>query len=577
MPPKTRICQAIDEDTGVQCTGKNRYGLPGTWEMTHCKKHATSKMKMLDYPKCKECNGERATRAENEDEPVKYCLDCATKLGIETINKTVGHCKHVADGKKCKKIATCGPAGGKRLSCPEHSEDDYINLNTKDCILCKDKGEKKTATFAKTNSTTPEYCADCVKENGIDAYPKSRWYCKVKGCEKTRHYGLPGKPAEYCSDHKTEKMVHSGVCEYGDCGTIAKFNTPGEKTGKFCNAHAEDGMVHVYKVVCSDGCGKIALYNYPTQKMPVACCLHKLPGMIDVNVGRCKICKNARANYGRPGTPATHCCTCKTVGMIVHPNTKCKTVGCNKQAYWGKEFVLTHCEDHKSDDAENYVEKPCLSCGLEYVLNAEGKCEACDPESFQKYALAKQRAIVKFLIANGYEPTSIDKSVDYAICGRERPDIVFEREDRVLIIECDEHQHKGRDCTCEQTRMINVSQSYGGLPVIFIRFNPDKYRSNGNVGMAKRYELLADIIDDFEKDTLDYPRTALCSALYLFFDDWTELASETWVSLLEYEPEEPLEPIIIKKRKKKPAADTSVTPAVTIIKRRKPKIDVVVV
>ena len=85
-----------------------------------------------------------------------------------------------------------------------------------------------------------------------------------------------------------------------------------------------------------------------------------------------------------------------------------------------------------------------------------------------------------YLDYQGLVGTSTDKMVDGGKCGRERPDRLFELPVRVLIIECDENQHKERACECEQTRMVNIGQSFGGLSVYFIRWNPDNFKGLEN-------------------------------------------------------------------------------------------------
>ncbi len=62
-------------------------------------------------------------------------------------------------------------------------------------------------------------------------------------------------------------------------------------------------------------------------------------------------------------------------------------------------------------------------------------------------------------------------------CGKARPDFAIDCGTHVLIIEVDEFQHRrsNYDCRCEQVRTINLFQEYGGLRVVFIRYNPDSY------------------------------------------------------------------------------------------------------
>jgi hypothetical protein len=46
---------------------------------------------------------------------------------------------------------------------------------------------------------------------------------------------------------------------------------------------------------------------------------------------------------------------------------------------------------------------------------------------------------------------------------------------QVIIIEIDENQHIDYDCSCENKRIMELSEDVGHRPIIFIRFNPDDY------------------------------------------------------------------------------------------------------
>ena len=46
---------------------------------------------------------------------------------------------------------------------------------------------------------------------------------------------------------------------------------------------------------------------------------------------------------------------------------------------------------------------------------------------------------------------------------------------QVIIVEIDENQHIDYDCSCENKRIMQLSQDVGHRPIIFIRFNPDEY------------------------------------------------------------------------------------------------------
>ena len=68
-------------------------------------------------------------------------------------------------------------------------------------------------------------------------------------------------------------------------------------------------------------------------------------------------------------------------------------------------------------------------------------------------------------------------SADPMQCGRYRPDFIYmdNEEQRVVIVECDEHAHMDSSypLRCELSRQAQIALSFGGRPVIFIRYNPD--------------------------------------------------------------------------------------------------------
>ena len=203
---------------------------------------------------------------------------------------------------------------------------------------------------------------------------------------------------------------------------------------------------------------------------------------------------------------------------------------------WGTNWTPKHCETHKTADDHNLVEQACSSCGLLYVLDKENKCENCNPEAFATARLAKQNALMAALDARGLTGTSTDTTVDNGICGKERPDRVYDFGDKIVILECDEHQHQDRQCLCEQTRMVNIGQSFGGIPVYFIRWNPDDYSPESDrkspEEIAKRHKLVGDLIRDIQKGKHTLPK-ALVSALYMYYDGWSSLSDSEWSVLTD--------------------------------------------
>lgn len=66
-------------------------------------------------------------------------------------------------------------------------------------------------------------------------------------------------------------------------------------------------------------------------------------------------------------------------------------------------------------------------------------------------------------------------------CSNRRPDVLVDFGQYVLIVECDENEHRGY--SCETKRMMQLLVDCGSRPIIFLRFNPDSYEQDG-----KRYK-----------------------------------------------------------------------------------------
>ena len=280
-----------------------------------------------------------------------------------------------------------------------------------------------------------------------------------------------------------------------------------------------------------DGCAvKNAVYAKPGEKIAKYCASHKEPGMIDIKNKRCDFegC-TTRPYYGKPGMCPSHCSTHREKGMIKRPKAKCKK--CKEPAIFGKNFTNLHCETHKDDDDINLVEKECKSCHLISILDKDDYCEYCNPATYKTARLAKQTALMDYLDSQTLIGSSTDKIANPS-CGKERPDRVFETPEFILILECDENQHRDRACSCEQTRMVNIGQAYGGISVYFIRWNPDNYCPASDrkqcEDIKKRHKLVGDLIKHILNKRIELPKDALVAALYMYFDEWDGLDKEEW-------------------------------------------------
>jgi len=64
-------------------------------------------------------------------------------------------------------------------------------------------------------------------------------------------------------------------------------------------------------------------------------------------------------------------------------------------------------------------------------------------------------------------------------CSKRRPDLLLDLGYQIVIIEIDENQHTDYDCSCENKRIMELSQDLEHRPIVFIRFNPDEYKKDG--------------------------------------------------------------------------------------------------
>ena len=67
-----------------------------------------------------------------------------------------------------------------------------------------------------------------------------------------------------------------------------------------------------------------------------------------------------------------------------------------------------------------------------------------------------------------------DKTVQDG-CSRRRPDLLLDMGTHIIIVEVDENKHTDYDCSCENKRLMELSQDLQHRPIVFIRFNPDNY------------------------------------------------------------------------------------------------------
>ena len=146
-----------------------------------------------------------------------------------------------------------------------------------------------------------------------------------------------------------------------------------------------------------------------------------------------------------------------------------------------------YCLKHKKEDMINVIDKRCKTplCDIRSNDKYRGYCFSCFVHTFPD-ELNSRNYKTKEKYTTDYikeKISNVDWVVDrkvYDGCSRRRPDLYLDLGYQVLVVEIDENQHIDYDCSCENKRLMEISQDIGHRPLIFIRFNPDDYVSGEN-------------------------------------------------------------------------------------------------
>ena len=385
--------------------------------------------------------------------------------------------------------------------------------------------------------------------------------CEYEGCRIIPSFGILGKKAQWCCNHKSNNHVNvvSKKCEYEGCRIIPAFGVPGKKA-QWCLQHKLNNHIDVISKICEyKGCCSQPSFGILGKKAQW-CLQHKSNNHVNVKHKKCEDIECCtRPYYGQLFKSIIHCAKHRTANEFVNNKPKCE---CGKDAYYvpGKyteDKVLEpssnypeRCEEHKQPTDINVVEQPCANCGLEFFLNDKTKlCDICYDYNIKKVHHAKEKRIGDVLINNGYTFMSADKIPvsDKGVtssCSKYRPDFVIDYTYYLIIVEVDENQHRAYAKNCETIRMQQLFQDYGGIPLLFIRFNPDNYRNSlnekGTISQTGREKILLDLLQQMrnEADSADKGMVGIemppISYLQICYDGYIENQPIPVTSISEY-------------------------------------------
>jgi len=386
--------------------------------------------------------------------------------------------------ENCKVSANYNKKGLKAIYCSTHAKDIGIgnkdgelrNVRTKLCEHIFEDG-LDCIKIALYGIDKKQFCLSHIEE-GMYKLSKDK-ECKEDECKITPSYGFENSIAEYCKLHKKDNMVQLfQKCITDNCKERARYNLDGEKGSRYCSLHKTIDMKDNTKRICiEDNCTEEAYYNVKYNHNGIYCSLHKKDNM----------CSNK--------------------------NKICKYGDCLINAYFGtKDNPKQYCVTHKYEKIHfNYTSKTCMACNLYEVKREPFLCSYCNPDRHSK---TKEIEVVKFLRENNIQFIH-NKSTGYKY-GRYYPDILINCDTHFIVVEVDEGQHKQYDKECEYIRMNNVYLAKG-LPVVFIRFNPDDFKVNNTRNktvLKTKLKKLLKVIEEYkDKENINF-----IELIYMYFD-----------------------------------------------------------
>jgi len=493
-----------------ECTTRPSFNFRDKKGGRFCSEHKGETMVNVNKPTCERVGcGVRPNFNVRGQKGGRFCFDHKGDTMVNVLDKT---CEH----EGCDIIPyfnVRGQKGGR--FCSEHKGDTMVDVVSK---TCEYGGCTIRPRFNVRGLTRGKFCLTHKGDTMVNVYSKT---CEYGGCRVRPHFNVGGLTrGKFCSEHKGDTMVDvmTRTCEHEECTKHPAFNFDTETRGNFCRTHKGDTMVDVVSKTCEhEECTKRhPLFNFRGKKGGRFCSEHMEVGMVDVVHPSCDVCDN-RATVGLPGHQATRCRAHAVDGMKAYPRRRCDHAKCKKLALFGLNGPRK-CDTHRDTDDINWVERECVECGLLEILNRTYRCNPCDPDKFNTVRLAKQNQIKRWLDAKGIVYVSCDVMIEKGECFAYRPDFVIDFGTHIVVLEVDEHQHKGYGKECDEVRMVNVYQSFGGLPVKFIRYNPDEFVVNGkkhNPSFAYRVKLLQEHLRYAAED----PAVSALSVKYMFYND----------------------------------------------------------
>ena len=237
-------------------------------------------------------------------------------------------------------------------------------------------------------------------------------------------------------------------------------------------------------------------------------CEHNIQITRCVNCGGAGVCKHKKQR--------TICKECRGNSICEHNRIKSQCKQCGGSRICEHNRYRTICKECGGSAIceHNTRRSQCKACGgsaicehnirRSYCIRCEGNetCRICKSKTgitkYNKLCLTcaiqagyavkrnyktKELSMVEFITEHTNVDWVNDKAYDLG-CSKKRPDMVCDLGSHILIIECDENKHKHGDYSCENKRIMELSQDFSEnnihRPIVVIRFNPDTYIDSNN-------------------------------------------------------------------------------------------------
>jgi hypothetical protein len=326
---------------------------------------------------------------------------------------------------------------------------------------------------------------------------------KITKCEHniTKRYCKECNPKAFCEHGKRKTQCKecggSGICEHGkrkshckECGGSGICEHEKEKYRcKECGGLGicEHGK---RKTQCKE-CGGCGICEHGKQKYHCKECCGSSFCEHGKQKSHCKEC--CGSSFCEHGKQKYRCKECGGLGICEHgkQKTQCKECGGSSFCEHGKQ--KSHCKEcGGSGICEHGKQKSgCKKCGGSSLCKSVW-CEKYANKKYEEYCLfcyvnifpdkpitrnykTKEKDVVDRILNFFPKFTWVnDKKVQDG-CSKRRPDLLLDMGSHIIIVEIDENGHTAYDCSCENKRLMEISQDLGFRPIVFIRFNPDDY------------------------------------------------------------------------------------------------------